>query len=73
MKILNFITSKGFGLFVQGVMLITIIVMTLFKNNLTNNDLGSLIFFSMIYLAEEIKMRTNYYENKEKEDDSQNG
>jgi len=72
MKILKFISSKSFGLLVQVTMLITIIFMSLFKENLTNNDLGSLIFFSMIYLAEEIKIRTGYYEKKEQEDDSQN-
>ena len=72
MKILKFISSKSFGLLVQVTMLMTIVFMSLFKENLTNNDLGSLIFFSMIYLAEEIKIRTGYYEKKEQEDDSQN-
>ena len=72
MKILKFIGSKSFGLLIQVTMLITIIFMSLFKENLTNNDLGSLIFFSMIYLAEEIKIRTDYYEKKEQEDDSKN-
>jgi hypothetical protein len=71
MKILKFISSKSFGLLVQVTMLITIIFMSLFKENLTNNDLGSLIFFSMIYLAEEIKIRTGYYEKKEQEDASE--
>jgi hypothetical protein len=72
MKILKFIESKRFGLLVQVTMLITIIFMSLFKENLTNNDLGSLIFFSMIYLSEEIKIRTGHYEKKEQENDSQN-
>jgi hypothetical protein len=72
MKILKFIGSKSFGLLIQVTILITIIFMSLFKENLTNNDLGSLIFFSMIYLAEEIKIRTDYYEKKEQEDDSKN-
>jgi hypothetical protein len=53
-------------------MLLTMMFTTLFKENLTNNDLGTLIFFSMIYLAEEIKIRTGYYEKKEQEDDSKN-
>ena len=72
MKILKFIESKGFGLLVQVTMLMTIVFIPLFKENLTNNDLGSLIFFSMIYLAEEIKIRTGHYEKKEQENDSQN-
>jgi hypothetical protein len=53
-------------------MLLTMMFTTLFKENLTNNDLGSLIFFSMIYLSEEIKIRTGHYEKKEQENDSPN-
>lgn len=71
-KILNFINSKNFGYFTKSLMIVTILFMTLFKDELTNNDLGSLILFSMIYLAEEIKIRTGYYEKKEQEDDSKN-
>ena len=72
MKIINFIGSRNFNYFVQMIMLLTMMFTTLFKENLTNNDLGTLIFFSMIYLAEEIKIRTGYYEKKEQEDDSKN-
>jgi hypothetical protein len=70
-KILNFIDSKNFGYFTKTLMIVTILFMTLFKEELTNNDLGSLILFSMIYLGEEIKFRTDYYEKKEQEDDQQ--
>lgn len=63
-KIIDFLFSKKIAYIFQLLMMLGIILIVFFKEEITNKDILNTIFFCFIFLVEEIKLRTGYYEKK---------
>lgn len=63
-KIIDFLFSKKTSYIFQLLMMLGIILIVFFKEEITNEDILNTIFFCFIFLVEEIKLRTGYYEKK---------
>ena len=63
-KIIDFLFSKKTAYIFQLLMMLGIILIVFFKEEITNEDILNTIFFCFIFLVEEIKLGTGYYEKK---------
>jgi len=63
-KIIDFLFSRTIAYIFQLLMMLGILLLVFFKEEITNKDIINVIFFCFIFLVEEIKLRTGYYEKK---------
>jgi hypothetical protein len=61
-NIIDFLFSKRMSVILQIIMLLGISHIVFIKKELVIKDVISTIFYAFIYLVEEIKTRTGYYE-----------
>ncbi len=61
-KIIDFFFSKKMSAILQVIMLLGISHIVFIKQELVIKDVINIIFYAFIFLVEEIKMRTDYYD-----------
>ena len=61
-KILDFFYSKKMSAILQIVMLLGISFIVFIKDELIIKDLVNIVFYTFIFLVEEIKIRTGHYD-----------
>jgi hypothetical protein len=61
-NIIDFLFSKRMSVILQIIMLLGISYIVFIKRELLIKDIINTIFYAFIYLVEEIKIRTGYYD-----------